>query len=179
MRMSHPEPTSRTHPPMWRRWLLLGSTAVVITLLALPRASRPGVVLSYSRSLRDVAAGAVRAGIIDPAGQVTGRLAGGRQFAPTIPVALDERALAGRLAAHHVQITGIASPSSSPLSALIGFLPLLLFSVLLVVLARTARRQVASLGSLGGTGSLTRAKTRVNHAGRPANRVPDRGGDPP
>jgi cell division protease FtsH len=178
MRMSHPEPTSRTHPPVWRRWLLLGSTAAVITLLALPRARRPGVVLSYSRFLADVAAGAVRAVIIDPAGQVTGRLVSGRQFATTIPVALDDRALAGRLAAHHVQITGIASPSSSPLSALIGFLPLLLFSVLLFVLVRSARRPETSPGSLGGTGSLTKAKTRVIDAERPATRFADVAGYP-
>jgi cell division protease FtsH len=135
-------------------------------------------VLSYSRFLADVSNGAVRAVIIDPAGQVSGRLASGHQFATTIPVALDDRALAGQLAAHHVEVTGIASPSSSPLSVLIGLLPLLLFGVLLFVLARGARRQVASLRGLGGTGGLTKAKTRVIDAERPATRFADVAGYP-
>src|SRR5258708_18402566 len=161
MRMSHPEPKSQAHPPAWRRWLLLlASTAVILTLLALPRASQQGMVLSYS------------------AGQVTGRLANGHHFATTIPVALDARALAGQLAAHHVQVTGVAAASSSPLSVLIGFLPLLLFGVLLLFVARGARRQVASLGGLTGTGGLTKAKTRGIDAERSATRFADLAGYP-
>jgi cell division protease FtsH len=178
MRTSHSDPKSRTHAAAWRRWVLLGSTAVILTLLTLPRASQPGTVLSYSRFLTEIATGAVRAVTIDPAGQVTGSLANGRQFATAIPVALDDRSLAGRLAAHHVQVTGIPSPSSSPLSALIGLFPLLLFGVLLFVMARSARRQVASLRGLGGTGGLTRAKTRVIDAERPATRFADVAGYP-
>jgi cell division protease FtsH len=178
MRMSHPEPTSQAQPPPWRRWLLLASTAVILILLALPRASQPGTVLSYSRFMADVAAGAVRAVTIDPAGQVTGRLASGHQFATTIPVALDDRGLAARLAAHHIQVTGIAAPSSSALSVVIGFLPLLLLGVLLFVMARGARRQVASLGGIAGTGGLTKAKTRVIDAERPTTRFADVAGYP-
>jgi cell division protease FtsH len=128
--------------------------------------------------MADVAAGAVRAVTIDPAGQVTGRLASGHQFATTIPVALDDRGLAGQLVAHHIQVTGIAAPSSSALSVLIGFLPLLLFGILLFVVARGARRQVASLGGIAGTGGLTRAKTRVIDAERPTTPVRGRGGYP-
>jgi hypothetical protein len=48
---------------------------------------------------------ALRAVTIDPAGQVAGTLATGQPFTTTIPVALDDRVLAGRLAVHHVQVT--------------------------------------------------------------------------
>jgi len=62
---------------------------------------------------------------IDPVGQVAGSLASGQPFTTNIPVALDDRTLAGLLAAHHVQVTATAATPSSPLAALLGFLPLL------------------------------------------------------
>jgi cell division protease FtsH len=136
------------------------------------------MMLSYSRFLADVGAGTVKAVIIGPAGQVTGTLATGQPFSTTIPVALDDRTLAGRLAAHQVQVTATAATPSSPLSALIGFLPLLLIGALLFVAVRSARRQAASLGGLGGTGSVTRAKTRVIDAERPTTRFADVAGYP-
>jgi ATP-dependent Zn protease len=165
MRMSQPGPKSHAHPAAWPRWLLLASTAVILTLLALPQDSPQGIVLSYSRFLADVSTCAVRAVTIDPAGQVTSRLASGHQFTTTIPLALDDRGLAGQFAAHHVQVTATASTSFSLLSVLIGLLPLLLLGVLLFVLARS-RRQAAGLGGISGPGSLTRAKTRVIDAER-------------
>ena len=110
MRISQPGPEGQTPPAARWRWLLpLGVTAVIFTLLALPLVAAPGMVLSYSRFMSDVGAGTVRAVTIDPAGQVIGRLASGREFATMIPVAIDDRALAGRLAAHNVQVTGIAA----------------------------------------------------------------------
>ncbi len=178
MRIPQPGPKGHAHPAAWRRWLLLASTAIILTLLALPRDSPPGTVLSYSRFLADVTTGTVRVVTIDPAGQVAGRLASGRPFTTTIPVALDDRSLAGLLAAHHVQVTATASASPSLLSEFIGFLPLLLFGVLLFVLVRGARRQAAGLGGFGGTGSLTSAKARVIDDERPATRFSDVAGYP-
>jgi cell division protease FtsH len=176
MRMPQPGPEGQAHPAAWRRWLLpLGGTAVIVTLLALPWRTAQGMMLSYSQFLADVGAGTVKAVIIDPAGQVTGTLATGQPFSTTIPVALDDRTLAIRLAAHHVQITATAGGPSSPLSALIGFLPLLLIGALLFVAVRSARRQAASLGGAGG---VTRAKARVIDTERPATRFADVAGYP-
>ncbi len=106
MRMSPAGPPGHAHAAPWRRWLLpVAVTASFVTLLAVPRGAAPGMTLSYTRFTADVGAGTVRTVTIDPAGQVTGSPAGGQPFATTIPVALDDRSLAGRLAAHHVQVT--------------------------------------------------------------------------
>jgi cell division protease FtsH len=179
MSTSQPGPKGQAHLAAWRQWLLpLGGTAVILSLLAAPWRTAQSMMLSYSQFLADVGAGRVKAVIIDPAGQVAGTLATGQPFSTTIPVALDDRALAGRLAAHHVQVTATAATPSSPLSALIGFLPLLLIGALLFVAVRGARRQAASLGGLGGAGSVTRARTRVIDAERPATRFADVAGYP-
>src|SRR5689334_24565556 len=106
MRSSPPGPEDQAPPATRRRWLLpLGAIAVLLALFALPHGGPPGTVLSYSQFLSDVGAGAVAAVTIDPAGQVAGTLGTGQPFSTTIPVALDDRTLAGRLAAHHVQAT--------------------------------------------------------------------------
>jgi cell division protease FtsH len=174
MRMSQPGPEGQAHPADWRRWLLpLGGIAALFALFALPHGGPPGLVLSYSRFSADVGAGTVKAVTIDPAGQVAGTLASGQPFTTTIPVALDDRSLAGRLAAHHVQVTATAGTPSSLLSVLIGLLPLLLLGAFILFAVRSARRQAATLGGLGGANALTKAKTRVIDAERPATRFAD------
>ena len=179
MRTSEPGPRGQTTAAAWRRWLLrLGGTAVILTLLALPRGVPRGTGLSYSRFLADVDTGAVRTVTINPAGQVTGSLATGQPFSTTIPVALDDRTLAGRLAAHHVQVTATAGAPSSLLSALIGLLPLLLIGGLVYFAVRTARHQAASGGGLGGAARMTRARARVVDAERPVTRLADVAGYP-
>src|SRR5689334_1040622 len=179
MRSSPPGPEDQAPPATRRRWLLpLGGIAVLLALLALPHGGPQGTVLSYSQFLSDVGAGAVRAVTIDPAGQVTGILATGQSFTTTIPVALDDRTLVGRLAAHHVQIAATAAMPSSPLSVLIGLLPLLLLGGFILFAVRSARKQAASLRGFGGPGGLTRAKTRVIDTGRPATRFADVAGYP-
>jgi cell division protease FtsH len=180
MRTSQPGPPGRTAAARWRRWLLPlgGGTAGFLTLLALFQGAPQSMALSYSGFLADVGAGAVRAVTIGPAGQVTGSLAGGQPFITTLPVALDDRTLAGRLAAHHVQISATTAMPSSPLSALIGLLPLLLIGGLLFFAVRNGRRQIAGLGGLGGAAGLTRAKARVVDAERPATRFADVAGYP-
>ena len=75
----------------------LGAAAGIVALATMSRGARQEVPLSYSRFLADVGAGSVRAVTIDPAGQVAGRLTTGQPFTTTIPVALDDRTLAGRL----------------------------------------------------------------------------------
>jgi hypothetical protein len=60
MRISQPGPEGRAHPAAWRRWLLVGGTSLILTLLVLPLGAAQGMALSYSRFLADVGAGAVR-----------------------------------------------------------------------------------------------------------------------
>jgi hypothetical protein len=108
---------------------------------------------------------------IGPAGQVAGSLRGGQPFTTTIPVALGGNGLAGALAAHHVQVTATAAAgmSSSPLSALIGLLPLLLIGGLIYYVVRHARRQGASPGGLVEQETITGDQVRAFiSAARPA-----------
>jgi cell division protease FtsH len=177
MRISQPGPRGRGTAPRRRRWLLPAAvTAGFATLLALPHGAAAATTLTYTRFTSDVDNGMVRAVNIGPAGRVTGSLAGGQPFTSTIPVALDDRTLAGRLAAHHVQVTATAAATSSPLlSALIGLLPLLLIGVLGYVAVRRARRHA---GARGGVGGLAKAKARVIDADRPTTRFADVAGYP-
>ena len=172
MRTSSPGPPGQANAASWRRWLFPAAIAAgLVTLLALPRGTAPGMALSYSRFLADVSAGTVRAVTISPAGQVTGSLAGGHPFSTTIPVALGGNGLAGDLAAHHVQVTATAAMPSSLLSVLIGLLPLLLFGGLLYLGIRKV--PLSSGGALGGLGGLAKAKARVIDAERPTTRFTD------
>jgi len=180
MRMSQPGPRGQATTAPWRRWLLPAAvTASFVTLLALSRGAPRGMPLTYTRFVADVGAGTVRAVTIDPAGHVAGSLASGQPFTTAIPVALDDRTLAGRLAAHHVQVTATTATGSSALSVLIGLLPLLLIGGLLYVAVRNARRQgLGGLGGAGRAGGLTRAKARIIDAERPATRFADVAGYP-
>src|SRR5580693_3921540 len=162
MRTYRPGPRDRATPVTGRQWLLpLGATAGVLALLALTQGGPPDPPLTYSQFLGEVGSGAVRAVTIGPAGQVTGTLATGQPFTTTIPVALDDRTLAGRLAAHHVQISATAATSSSLVPVLIGLLLLVLLGGLFVAAVRNARQRTTGLGGLTGTGTVTRTNARI------------------
>ena len=162
MRTYRPGPRGRATAVTWRQWLLpLGATAGVLALLALAQGGPPDPPLTYSQFLGEVGSGAVRAVTIGPAGQVTGTLATGQPFTTTIPVALDDRTLAGRLAAHHVQISATAATSSSLVPVLIGLLLLVLLGGLFVAAVRNARQRTTGLGGLTGAGTVTRTNARI------------------
>ena len=162
MRTYRPGPRGRATAVTWRQWLLpLGATVGVLALLALAQGGPPDPPLTYSQFLAEVGSGAVRAVTIGPAGQVTGTLATGQPFTTTIPVALDDRTLAGRLAAHHVQISATAATSSSLVPVLIGLLLLVLLGGLFVAAVRNARQRTTGLGGLTGAGTVTRTNARI------------------
>jgi len=176
MRTSRPGPPGHANAAPWVRWLFPAAVAAgFVALLALPRGTAPGPALSYTRFVADVDAGTVRAVTIGPAGQVTGSLTSGQPFTTTIPVALGGNSLAGDLAAHHVQVTATATTmSSSLLSVLIGLLPLLLFAGLILLGIRGVSRHIAGMGGgMGRLNGMTKAKTRVIDAERPATRFAD------
>src|SRR5579871_219800 len=162
MRTYRPGPRGRATAVTRRQWLLpLGAAIGVIALLALAPGGPPSPPLSYSRFLAEVGSGAVRAVTIGPAGQVTGTLATGQPFTTAIPVALDDRTLAGRLAAHHVQISATTATSSSLVPVLIGLLLLVLLGGLFVAAVRHARSGTAGLGGLTGAGTVTKTNARI------------------
>jgi cell division protease FtsH len=165
MRTYRPGPRGRATPVTWRQWLPpLGATAGVLALVALTQGGPPDPPLTYSQFLGEVGSGAVRAVTIGPAGQVTGTLATGQPFTTTIPVALDDRTLAGRLAAHHVQISATAATSSSLVPVLIGLLLLVLLGGLFVAAVRNARQRTTGPGGLPGAGTVTRTNARITDA---------------
>jgi cell division protease FtsH len=172
MRTSSPVPPGRANAASWRSWLFPGIiVAFFVALFALPRGAATGTPLTYTQFVADVGAGTVRAVTIGSAGQVTGSLTSGEPFTTTIPVALGGNGLAGDLAAHHVQVTAAAAATSpSPLSVLVGLLPLLLIGGLIYFVIRGARQQARGLGSLT---SVTKAKARVIDAERPTARFAD------
>jgi cell division protease FtsH len=162
MRTCRPGPRGRATAVTWRQWLLpLGATVGVFALLALAQGGPQDLPLTYSQFLAEVGSGAVRAVTIGPAGQVTGTLATGQPFTTTIPVALDDRTLAGLLAAHHVQISATAATSSFLVPVLIGLLLLVLLGGLFVAAFRNARQRTTGLGGLTGTGTVTRTNARI------------------
>ncbi len=173
MRMDQPGPKGQATAATWRQWLLpLGAAAGIVALVTLPPGSPPGLRLNYSQFLADVGAGAVRAVTISPAGQVTGSLATGQSFVTTIPVALDDRTLAGRLAAQHVQISATTAMPFISVPWLIGLL-LLLMGGLLYVGVRGARRRTGDLDQLTRASDVTRVNARVIDAERPTTRFAD------
>ncbi|HEV3067818.1 MAG TPA: ATP-dependent metallopeptidase FtsH/Yme1/Tma family protein, partial [Streptosporangiaceae bacterium] len=162
MRTYRPGPRDRATAVTWRRWLLpLGATVGVLALLALGQGGPPDPPLSYSQFLAEVGSGAVRAVTIGPAGQVTGTLATGQPFTTAIPVALDDRTLAGRLAAHHVQISATAATSSSLVPVLIGLLLLVLLGGLFVAAVHNARQGTTGMGGMTGAGAVTKTNARI------------------
>jgi ATP-dependent Zn protease len=158
MRTYQPGPQGQAPAVTWRQWLLpLGAAAGIVALATMSR----GTPLSYSRFLADVGAGSVCAVTVDPAGQVVGRLTTGQPFTTTIPVALDDRTLAGRLAAHHVQVTATVAMPSTPVPLLIGLLLLVMIGGLFYVGVRGARRDIGGLRGPPGTGKTLLARASV------------------
>jgi len=174
MRTYRPSPRGQAPTVTWRQWVLpLGAAAGIVAILALSPRAPSGLPLSYSQFVNDVGTGSVRAVTINPAGQVAGSLVNGQPFTTTIPVALGDRALAGQLAAHHVQVTATAAMPSSPLPWLIGLLLLIMIGGLFYVGVRGARQTTAGLRGPTGLRELTRADTRIVDAERPATRFAD------
>jgi cell division protease FtsH len=158
---------------MWRQWLLpLGVVAGIVILLALPQGSPPAPPLSYSQFLAEVGSGAVRAVTIGPAGQVAGVLVTGQPFSTTIPVALDDRTLAERLAAHHVQISATV-PTSSSLVPVLLVLLLLLLGGLFVAAVRNARQRSTGVGGLTEASRVTKMNARIIDAEQSGTRFAD------
>jgi cell division protease FtsH len=151
-------------PPRWRSWLLpigLVLTAVLF-LLPLPTAGKVQQ-LSYTQLKRDIAAGQVASVAIGPDGNITGKLTNGTRFESTYPTNLQDPQFVQLLDQHNVQVTTQAAQTSIG-SVLLNLLPLAVILGLFLWTGRSARRQLASMGGLGGIG---RSRAKVFDAERP------------
>ncbi|MCK9899027.1 cell division protein FtsH [Parafrankia colletiae] len=165
-------PPKPAPPPMpgWRRFLIPLGALVTVALLFGPAlvAGQPDA-LPYSEFVTRVDGGQVRSVTVDDQGGVEGTLTDGKDFTTRIPTALDTAALAGRLAAHKVEITATRTGTSF-LSVVLSFLPLLLLIGFFVWSGRMARRQLAGGGPLGMFG---RSRAKVTDVVRPETRLAD------
>jgi len=143
---------------------------VVITALLFltPRmGGKPTENYTYSKFLSEVSAGGVKTASINPNGGITGELKNGDNYTSQIPTAIDDQQLAPTLKEHDVTITGVGA-SSSVLTTILSFLPLLLFIGVFLWLGRSTRRQLAG-GIMGFAGS----RAKVYDEDRPTTRFSD------
>ncbi|RKN41739.1 ATP-dependent zinc metalloprotease FtsH [Streptomyces hoynatensis] len=166
-------PTPPDQQSLWRRWmwpLLL----VVLVGLVLWWAASPGNgggSLAYSTFVDRVEGDRVKSVSINDDGFLHGTMKDGDDFTTQIPSALDTDALAGRLRAHDVKVTGTrtgTSGSNIVVSLILLFLPLLL---LLGFFAWAGRQASRTLG--GGISGIGRSRAKIIEAERPTTRFSD------
>ncbi|MFD8496054.1 ATP-dependent zinc metalloprotease FtsH [Amycolatopsis sp. NPDC059657] len=167
-----PDPPPKPQPPAtpgWRGWLLWIGVLVTCALIFLPSLWAPSTPpLSYTDFLSKVDGGQVASVKIDDLGTVTGNLHDGTAFTSQLPTALGSGQLEGKLQAKGIAITGARASSTSWLSSLLAFLPMLLIFGLLFWSGRQAQRSLA-----GGIGGFGRSKAKIIEAQRPTTRFAD------
>jgi cell division protease FtsH len=162
-RPSGPAPSP---PPRWRSWLLPIGLLLSLVLLLVPNQMQAGRVtdLTYAPELKDkLAAGQVESIELGSDGHIEGELKDGTRFESSYPTNLEDPEFTRLLDQHNVEVTAVG-PQTSIGSVLLSLLPLLLFVAIFIYLGRSARRQLAGMGGLGGIG---RARSRVFDAERP------------
>jgi cell division protease FtsH len=151
-------------PPAWRNWLLIIGLLVTVALFLIPVPTAGKVEqLSYSQLKHDVAAGQVQSVAVGSDGSISGKLTNGTRFTSSYPTNLQDPQFAKLLDRHDVQVT-TQPPRTSLWSVLLNLLPLVVILGLFLWTGRSARRQLAGMGGIGGIG---RARSRVFDAERP------------
>ena len=146
---------------------MLGLVATIF-LLSLPTmSSKTTVNLNFSTFLARVQANKISTASIDTQGAVKGKLKNGDDYTSQIPIVLNDPQLTSILEAHHVSVTGVG-PSSSLVTDLLSFLPLLFFVGLFLWISRSTRRQLA-----GGIMGIGGSKAKVYDEQRPTTRFSD------
>jgi cell division protease FtsH len=146
---------------------IVGLLATVLLLFA-PASSPKTRSLSFTSWKAKVDADQVKSATIDPDGKVTGQLNDKAQthYESRIPTALNDNTLASDLAQHKVTVKGTGA-STSFLSIVVGFLPLIVLVGLFIWFSRRASRQ---LGGVMGIGS---SRAKVYDEERPKTRFGD------
>jgi len=145
----------------------VGVTVTLLLLFAPSLKSTPTKTLNYSQFLTQVKAHKIVTASINPTGAVTGTLKGGENYTSQIPTALTDSQLAPVLKAAKVAITGVGT-SSSLLTDLLSFLPLLLFIGVFIWIGRSTRRQLQ-----GGIMGIGGSKAKLYDEDRPVTRFAD------
>jgi cell division protease FtsH len=157
-------------PPRWRSWLLIVGLIVTVALFLVPLPTAGKVEqLSYSQLKSDIRAGQVTSVAIGPDGNISGKLKDGTQFESSYPTNLQDPEFTQLLDQHNVQVTTQAAQTSIG-SVLFNLLPLAIILGLFLWTGRSARRQLASMGGLGGIG---RSRAKVFDAERPETTFAD------
>jgi cell division protease FtsH len=141
---------------------------VVLFLIPVPTGNKVQQ-LSYSQLKSDIRAGQVASVAIGPDGSISGKLTNGTQFESSYPTNLQDPQFTQLLDQHNVQVTTKAAQTSIG-SVLLNLLPLAVILGLFLWTGRSARRQLAGMGGLGGIG---RARSRVFDAERPETTFAD------
>jgi cell division protease FtsH len=151
-------------PPRWRSWLLIAGLILTVVLFLLPLPTSGKVEqLSYTQLKGDIAAGQVASVAIGPDGNISGKLTNGTRFGSSYPTNLQDPQFTQLLDSHHVEVT--TQPAQTSLgSVLLNLLPLAILLGLFIWTGRSARKQLATMGGLGGIG---RSRARVFDAERP------------
>jgi len=157
-------------PPRWRSWLLIVGLLVTVALFLLPVPTADKVEqLSYSQLKSDIAAGQVGSVALGPDGGISGKLKNGTKFTSGYPTNLQDPQFAQLLDQHNVQVT--TKPAQTSIgSVLLNLLPLAIILGLFVWTGRSARRQLAGMGGLGGIG---RSRAKVFDMERPETTFAD------
>ncbi|WP_116953170.1 ATP-dependent zinc metalloprotease FtsH [Jiangella endophytica] len=155
-------------PPRWQRWLVPLLLLATVLLLWLPGlVSTKASSVPYSEFVTKVDAGDVKSVTINDKGAVDGTYTDGSDFTTQVPTAIDTAGLNAGLEAHKVEVTATQS-STSFVSVLLGWLPLILIVGLFVWMGRQAQRSLA-----GGLGGFGRARAQIIEAERPTTRFTD------
>jgi cell division protease FtsH len=162
-------------PPFWRRYLIPIGAVVTLLLLFAPSAfSKSSTAVDYGVLSQQIAQKKVDTLTLQSNGAITGNYTSafdkGKDFTSHYPT--------GAGGADQTFLTEVTNPdivahfkatgaSSSALSTLLAFLPLLLLIGYFVFVGRAARRGMGALGGLGGMTSIGRSKAQVIDTERP------------
>jgi cell division protease FtsH len=163
-----PKPAANQQRPAWLHMLWIVGLLATVLLLFAPASSPKTRSLSFTSWKAKVDADQVNSATIDPDGKVTGQLNDKAQthYESRIPTALNDNTLASDLEQHKVTVKGTGA-STSFLSVVVGFLPLIVLVGLFIWFSRRASRQ---LGGVMGIGS---SRAKVYDEERPKTRFED------
>jgi len=130
--------------------------------------------LSYTAFVSDVTANQVATATITSTGAVSGTLVAGGTYTAQIPTALNDPSLSPLLATHKVAVTAVNADSTSLLSVVLAYLPMLLLIGFLVWMFRRSSKQLTSPGgALGSMMNVGKSKAKVYDEDKPTTRFTD------
>jgi cell division protease FtsH len=177
-----PAPPAPPPPPSWHRYLIPAGVFITLILLFSPGLfSAAPTAVDYGSLSQQVSQGKVDSLTLSASGSITGKYRStfmkGDSFTshyPTGAGGVDTTFLTDVKNPTLVTTFKATGASSSLLSVLLSFLPLLLLVGYFVFIRRAAKRGgVGALGGLGGVMGIGRSKARVIDAERPTTTFAD------